>query len=101
MSYREEHKFMHVKPLRLRKLIVQYAHYRVFVSRDGGPEVEYERAGGNPTSIRLGKGNALKTSGMDFFMAMEFLYRWMAEANVLITPDGIIHIKAYSTKENK
>lgn len=99
MSYREEHKFMHVKPLRLRKLIVQYAHYRVMVSRDGGPEVEYSKEAAKQTGLRLGGGVSVDTDGLDFFMAMEFLYRWMAEANVLITPDGIIHIKAYSELE--
>lgn len=99
MSYREEHKFMHVKPLRLRKLIVQYAHYRVMVSRDGGPEVEYSKEAAKQTGLRLCGGVSVDTEGLDFFMAMEFLYRWMAEANVLITPDGIIHIKAYSELE--
>lgn len=98
---RTTHKHLNVSTRWLRRKIVEYATYRVFVSRDGGPEVEYERDGGRSTSVRIGQGSTLKTAGMDFFMAMELLYAWMAEANVLITPDGIIHIKAYSTKENK
>ena len=99
---RTTHKHLNVSARWLRRKIVEYATYRVFVSRDGGPEVEYSRSATcHLKKVKLGDGFYVSTEGIGFCMAMELLYAWMAEANVLITPDGIIHIKAYSTKENK
>ena len=101
MGNRKEHKHLNVSSRWLRRKIVELATYRVFVSRDGGPEVEYDRGHLTKAKLRLSPFDLVKTQECGFYEAMELLYAWMAEANVLITPDGIIHIKAYSTKESK
>ena len=99
---RTEHKHLNVSASWIRRKLVEYATYRVFVSRDGGPEVEYSRSATcKLKKVTHARGVSVVANGLGFNMAMEILYRWMEEANVLIMPDGTFHIKAYSTKENK